>query len=86
MSYRIEQFISTMIGGYIGGLLPNDKSNSPRLLTAIILGSLVSKIIYGDFDDGYKWTISDIWFWIITIFFSLVGGAIAMTVKHTVDI
>ena len=75
------QVIATIIGGYIGALLPNKLSNIPHLLMAVIIGSLVSKIFYGDFDIGYQWTISDIYYWFVTIFESLLGGSAALYVK-----
>jgi len=48
---------------------------------AVITGSLVSKIIYGDFDIGYQWTISDIYYWFITMLEALLGGYIAVYIK-----
>jgi uncharacterized membrane protein YeaQ/YmgE (transglycosylase-associated protein family) len=75
------QVISTIIGGYIGAIIPNKLSNIPHLLMAIIIGSLVSKTIYGDFDIGYKWTQSDIYYWFVTIIEALIGGYLALCVK-----
>jgi hypothetical protein len=75
------QVLSTIIGGYIGALLPNKLSNIPPLVLSVILGSLVSKIMYGDFDIGYQWTLSDIYYWISTIVESLLGGYIALYIK-----
>jgi uncharacterized membrane protein YeaQ/YmgE (transglycosylase-associated protein family) len=79
--YNYTQIIVTIIAGYIGALIPNKLSNIPHLLMAIIIGSLVSKTIYGDFDVGYKWTSSDIYYWFITIIESLIGGYLALYVK-----
>ena len=47
---------------------------------SVIMGGLMSKIIYGDFDVGYQWSRSDIYYWIITIIESLVGGVLAIFV------
>jgi uncharacterized membrane protein YeaQ/YmgE (transglycosylase-associated protein family) len=71
-----------MIGGYIGALIPGEKSNIPPLLLAVIVGSLVSKVVYGDFDKGYVWTTSDILYWIITILEALIGGCLALYFKN----
>jgi len=48
---------------------------------SVIVGSLFSKCIYGDFDVGYQWTISDIYFWIFTILESLLGGLLAINLQ-----
>lgn len=75
-----EQVIVTIIAGFIGALIPNKLSNIPHLWMSIIIGGLTSKIIYGDFDVGYQWTRTDIYYWIITIFESLIGGILAIFV------
>jgi len=75
-----EQVIVTIIAGFIGALIPNKLSNIPHLWMSIIIGGFTSKIIYGDFDVGYQWTRTDIYYWIITIFESLVGGVLAIFV------
>ena len=72
------QAIITIIGGFIGALIPNKVSNIPHLLMSVIIGSLLSKTIFGDFDLGYKWTMSDMYYWFITITESLFGGLIAL--------
>ena len=79
--YNYEQVIITIIGGYIGALIPNELSNIPHLLMSVIIGSFLSKTIYGDFDIGYKWTLSDIYYWLVTIIESIVGGYFALLVK-----
>ena len=76
------QVIITVIGGFLGALIPNKLSNIPHLLMSIIIGSLLSKTIYGDFDVGYQWSYSDIYYWFITITESIIGGYIALYVKH----
>ena len=75
-----EQVIVTIIAGFIGALIPNKLSNIPHLWMSIIIGGLTSKIIYGDFDVGYQWTRTDIYYWIITFFESLIGGILAIFV------
>ena len=75
------QVIVTIIAGYSGALLPNKLSNIPHLLMAVILGSLVSKVVFGDFDIGYQWTQSDIYYWFITLIEALIGGYLALYVK-----
>jgi len=77
-----SQIIVTIIFGFIGALLQNRKSNMHPLLGAVILGGFMSKSLYGDWDKGYKWTISDIAFWIATIVESLIGGFFALKYKN----
>jgi hypothetical protein len=48
---------------------------------SVIIGSLVSKVVFGDFDVGYQWTQSDIYYWFITITEALIGGYLAIYVK-----
>ena len=81
MRINYEQIVTTIVGGYIGALIPNNNSNIHPLLMSVIIGSLFSKCIYGDFDVGYKWTISDIYFWIFTILESLLGGLLAINLQ-----
>ena len=76
-----SQIILTVTAGYVGALIPNEKSNIPPLLLSVIFGSLVSKIVYGDFDEGYAWTTSDILYWTVTILESLIGGCIALYIN-----
>ena len=79
--YNYEQIIITIIFGYLGALLPNKNSNIPRIFSAICLGSFMSKVLYGDWDKGYKWTISDIFYWIITILETIIGGIFAIWIR-----
>lgn len=51
--------------GFIGGLIPNKKSNINHLLMGAIFALLFSKILVGDYDTGYQWTYSDILFVLI---------------------
>ena len=52
MVINYEQVVTTIVGGYIGALIPNSKSNIHPLIMSVIIGSLFSKCIYGDFDVG----------------------------------
>lgn len=81
MKINYEQVITTIVGGYIGALIPNKNSNIHPLIMSVIIGCLFSKCIYGDFDIGYQWTLSDIYYWIITILEALLGGLIFINIK-----
>jgi uncharacterized membrane protein YeaQ/YmgE (transglycosylase-associated protein family) len=76
-----EQVLSTIIAGYVGALIPNDRSNIPPLLLSVIFGAIVSKVVYGDFDKGYTWTKSDILYWVLTVTESIIGGCLALYIK-----
>ena len=46
--------------------IPN-KSNFPKKYIIPIIVSLIIKYSFGDLDKGYKYTISDIYYWIIIL-------------------
>lgn len=48
--------------GIIASLIPNNKSNIHPVLMGIILSILLTKIVYGDYDRGYTWSVNDIYF------------------------
>lgn len=54
--------------GLVGGFVPNNHSNIHPLLMGAILAVLLVKILFGDYDRGYQWTVSDIGF------LTLIGG------------
>ena len=62
-----------ILGGFIGSLLPNDKSNIPRWILAVIFGVLAVKIVYGDFEEGFHWSKSDLIFYPFTILLGIIG-------------
>jgi hypothetical protein len=51
--------------GIIASLIPNNKSNIHPVLMGIILSILLTKIVYGDYDRGYTWSVNDIYFVVI---------------------
>ena len=51
--------------GFLGGLIPNHKSNIHPLLMGVILAILLTKIVFGDYDVGYQWSVRDILFGLI---------------------
>ena len=81
MKINYEQIITTIIGGYIGALIPSNNSNIHPLIMSCIIGSLFSKCIYGDFDIGYQWTLSDLYYWFFTILEALLGGIISINLQ-----
>lgn len=62
-----------VFSGFLGGLIPNDKSNIPRWLMAVLVGVLTIKVVYGDFDKGYQWSKSDLVFYPVVSLLALIG-------------
>ncbi len=45
-----------------------NKSNFSKKIIIPILVALITKYSFGDFDKGYQYTISDIYYWILILF------------------
>jgi uncharacterized membrane protein YeaQ/YmgE (transglycosylase-associated protein family) len=74
----IKRILIGLILGFIGGLIPNNRSNINRLLMGIIFAILGTKVLIGDFDIGYQWTINDIYFVIYTSLLGILGSFLSM--------
>lgn len=48
--------------GIVGGLIPNTRSNIHPIVLGAVLALLLSKLLFGDYDRGFQWTIRDVWF------------------------
>lgn len=57
-----SRYLVALGTGLIAGAVPNRKSNIHPLILGVLLAVLVVKILFGDFDVGYQWTTSDLWF------------------------
>jgi hypothetical protein len=64
----MERHLLALGMGLIGGLIPNTKSNIHPFLMGAILALLTTKVVFGDYDTGYQWSLSDI------VFLIVVGG------------
>jgi hypothetical protein len=73
----MDRHLIALASGVIGGAIPNTKSNIHPYLMGAILAILAVKVFVGDFDRGYKWTLSDVAF---VVLFGLEGalGAAAL--------
>lgn len=69
--------IFTFLCGLIAGLVPNKKSNIHPVLLGVIFGILFTKIVFGDYDTGYQWTLSDVSFVFITAAEGALGALIS---------
>ena len=65
---EIQRHLFAIIAGMIGGIIPNNKSNIHPFLMGCILAILGTKVIFGDYDSGYQWSLSDF------LFVLIVGG------------
>ncbi len=74
----IKRILIGLILGFIGGLIPNNRSNINRLVMGIIFAILGTKVLIGDFDIGYQWTINDIYFVIYTSLLGLLGSFLSL--------
>lgn len=63
-----KRHLLALAAGIVGSFLPNDKSNSTPSINGAIFAALIVKLLYGDYDEGYSLTLSDILFWIINTF------------------
>ena len=65
---ELQRHLLAIGAGFIGGVIPNQKSNIHPLLMGFILAILLTKINFGDYDKGYRWSFSDL------VFLAVVGG------------
>ncbi len=63
--YNLRRNLFALTTGGIAGFIPNDRSNIPSPILGIIFAILATKILYGDYDIGYQWSVSDIFFLIV---------------------
>ena len=61
----VIRHIFALFCGFISAIIPNNKSNIYPPLLGAIFAILFTKIVFGDYDAGYQWTVSDIVFTIV---------------------
>jgi hypothetical protein len=74
--WNIERNVFAIICGLFAGIIPNNKSNINPILMGIILSILATKVVYGDYDKGYQWSINDIYFVIVVGGLGVLGASI----------
>ena len=74
-------YISTFMVGYLAASTPSKKSNIHPLLASALIGLLYAKLVFGDWDKGFQFTVSDILFGIIIILCALLGGILSIYIK-----
>ena len=60
-----NRHLVAIASGILGGVLPNKRSNIHPLFMGCLLSLLFSKILFGDYDKGYNFTISDVLFFVV---------------------
>jgi hypothetical protein len=74
---QMNRHTFALLLGFIGGMIPNNKSNIYPPLMGSIFAILFSKIVFGDYDKGYQWSFSDLLFLIINGGEGFIGGLIS---------
>lgn len=61
-----------------------NKSNFPNIIIIPLIVCSITKYVLGDWDNGYSWTISDIFYWFCLIGFSVLTVFIIKKTKMKV--
>jgi len=61
-----------------------NKSNFPNIVMIPIIVGSITKYILGDWDTGYDWTLSDIFYWASLIGFSVITVTIINKIKEKI--
>ena len=76
-------FLSTVVL-----LQVKNKSNFPTFVIVPLIVSLLTKYVLGDWDRGYKWTMSDVGYWFsiisVSLFTVYIGSKINSSTSWTV--
>lgn len=70
----IEKYLKPIVACIIFTIILlqfENKSNFNSIIIIPIIVSLLVKYLFGDWDDGYVWSISDIYYWGILLFTSI---------------
>ena len=60
-----NRHLVAIASGILGGCIPNKRSNIHPLFMGFVLSLLISKVLFGDYDKGYRFTKSDILFFVV---------------------
>ena len=77
ISIQMNRHAFAVFLGFIGGIIPNNKSNIYPPLMGSIFAILFSKIVFGDYDKDYQWSLSDLLFVIINGSEGFIGGLVS---------
>ena len=48
-------------------LFIKNKSNFPTVIVLPLLVAAITKYVMGDWDEGYKWSVMDLYYWILIV-------------------
>ena len=48
-------------------LFIKNKSNFPTVIVLPLLVAAITKYVMGDWDKGYKWSVMDLYYWILIV-------------------
>jgi hypothetical protein len=63
--FSLKSHLLAFSAGVLGAAIPNDRSNIHPLLMGALVSLFFVKVLLGDYDIGYTWTVSDIAFALI---------------------
>lgn len=70
----MNRHVLAVASGIVGGSIPNTKSNINPILMGALIAGLVVKVLVGDYDKGFQWSLSDIVFWTVTMLEGALGA------------
>lgn len=72
--YDPRRHLLAIASGILGGAIPNEKSNVHPFLLGAIFSILIVKLVYGDFDLGFQFSVFDLFFVVIIGFEGVLGA------------
>lgn len=72
MKNILYTFIAVIVITYTLNYIPN-KSNFPKIYVVPLLTAGLVKYCLGDWDEGYSWSINDLFYW---LFIFILSGTI----------
>ena len=60
-----KRHLLAVASGILGGAIPNQKSNLHPFLLGALFALLIVKLVYGDYDIGFQFSLADIMFVIV---------------------
>lgn len=60
-----KRHLLALAGGVLGGAIPNQKSNIHPFLLGALFALLIVKLVYGDYDRGFQFSLADLVFVVV---------------------
>lgn len=57
-----KRHLLAVASGVLGGAIPNQKSNIHPFLLGALFALLIVKLVYGDYDRGFQFSMADLLF------------------------